>query len=122
MDQDARNTVAVVATLWPVRDEDAVAFARAFAHELGRGRSLAAANAAAERAAIRAGRPVAAWAGAVVLGDGGLVLRPGGVPHGGPGALWLAALMAAAAAAAAAGFAVARRRGRRRAAAAAPSR
>jgi CHAT domain-containing protein len=66
----------VVGTLWPVRDEDAEAFVEPFARELGRGRSVSSAHAAAVREASLSGAPTAAWAGMVVIGDGDLVPLP----------------------------------------------
>jgi len=68
----------VVASLWPLRDDDGAAlFDRFYAH-LARGRSVAAALGAAQRDRIAAGAPAYAWAGLVVLGDGDLVPLPGG--------------------------------------------
>jgi tetratricopeptide (TPR) repeat protein len=72
---------AVVASLWPLGDDDAAAlFGRFYAH-LGDGESVVAALTAAQRDRLAAGAPAAAWAGLVVLGDGDLVPVPGGVPH-----------------------------------------
>lgn len=68
----------VVASLWPVRDDDGAAlFDRFYAH-LAEGRSIAASLRAAQRDRIDAGAPAYAWAGLVVLGDGDLVPLPGG--------------------------------------------
>lgn len=69
---------AVVASLWPLRDDDAAALFDRFYQHLGRGVSLAAALRAAQRDRIEAGAPAEAWAGLVVLGDGDLVPVPGG--------------------------------------------
>ena len=69
---------AVVASLWPLRDDDAAALFDRFYQHLGRGASLAEALRAAQRDRIAAGAPAAAWAGLVVLGDGDLVPVPGG--------------------------------------------
>jgi hypothetical protein len=69
---------SVVASLWPLRDDDGAAlFDRFYAH-LAEGRSVAAALRAAQRDRIAAGAPAYAWAGLVVLGDGDLVPLPGG--------------------------------------------
>ena len=70
------GAAAVMGTWWPVRDEDMAAFTRAFASHLGRGESLSAALRAAAGSAIRAGAPVDAWAGAVLIGNGDLVVVP----------------------------------------------
>lgn len=68
----------VVASLWPLRDDDGEAlFDRFYAH-LAQGKSVAAALRAAQRDRIAAGAPAYAWAGLMVLGDGGLVPLPGG--------------------------------------------
>jgi tetratricopeptide (TPR) repeat protein len=77
----------VVASLWPLRDDDGAAlFDRFYAH-LAEGRSIAEALHAAQRDRIAEGAPGYAWAGLVVLGDGDLVPLPGG--RRGPGrALW----------------------------------
>lgn len=69
---------AVVGSLWQLRDDEAAAlFERFYAHLAG-GESVAGALAAAQEDRIDAGAPAAAWAGLVVLGDGGVVPIPGG--------------------------------------------
>jgi CHAT domain len=69
---------AVVASLWPLRDDDGAAlFDRFYAH-LARGESVAAALRSSQRDRIEAGAPAYAWAGLMVLGDGDLVPLPGG--------------------------------------------
>lgn len=68
----------VVASLWPLRDDESAAMFERFYDHLGRGQSVAAALHAARREAIEAGEPAAAWAGLVVLGDGSVVPLPGG--------------------------------------------
>jgi CHAT domain-containing protein/tetratricopeptide (TPR) repeat protein len=71
----------VVASLWPLRDDDGAAlFDRFYAH-LGEGLSVSRALGAAQRDRITAGAPSYAWAGLVVLGDGDLVPLPGGLPE-----------------------------------------
>jgi CHAT domain-containing protein len=79
----------VVASLWPLRDDDGAAlFDRFYAH-LAEGRSIAQALHAAQRDRIAEGAPGYPWAGLVVLGDGDLVPLPGG--RKGPNwALWAA--------------------------------
>lgn len=64
---------AVVASLWPLRDDDAALLFEAFYRYLGRGATVSEALAAAQLERIRAGAPAAAWAGLVVLGDGEVV-------------------------------------------------
>jgi CHAT domain-containing protein len=96
---------AVVASLWPLRDDEAAQLFDRFYEHLGRGDSLAAALQAAQRDLIAAKAPAAAWAGLEVLGDGDLVPLPGGrkFPYISPAeravALAVLALLAAAAAA-----------------------
>jgi tetratricopeptide (TPR) repeat protein len=68
----------VVASLWPVRDDDGAALFDRFYTHLSQGRSVAAALRAAQRDRIDAGAPAYAWAGLMVLGDGGLIPLPGG--------------------------------------------
>jgi tetratricopeptide (TPR) repeat protein len=85
---------AVIGNLWEVRDDEAEALMAAFYRHLGQGRRLAAALAEARRERLRAGAPVAAWAGTVVLGDGETLVPPA---PGKPGRtmVWLAALLVA---------------------------
>jgi CHAT domain-containing protein/tetratricopeptide (TPR) repeat protein len=68
----------VVASLWPLRDDDGAALFDRFYHHLGRGESVAAALRAAQRERAEEGAPAYAWAGLVVLGDGDIVPLPGG--------------------------------------------
>ncbi len=70
----------VVATLWPLRDDDGAALFECFYRHLARGETVAAALTAAQRERLAAGAPAEAWAGAVVLGDGDAVPLPGGRP------------------------------------------
>jgi CHAT domain-containing protein/tetratricopeptide (TPR) repeat protein len=78
---------AVVASLWPLRDDEAAALVERFYAHLARGLSASAALRAAQLEAIDDGQPPAAWAGLVVLGDASLVAleprapaRTGGLP------------------------------------------
>jgi len=66
----------VVASLWPLRDDEAASLVGRFATALGEGQTVTAALAAAQRAMIERGAPPAAWAGVVVLGDGDRVPFP----------------------------------------------
>jgi tetratricopeptide (TPR) repeat protein len=68
----------VVASFWPLRDDEAAALFDRFYHHLGSGRSVAEALRRAQRDRIEDGAPAAAWAGLVVHGDGDLVPLPGG--------------------------------------------
>ncbi|HEX3529430.1 MAG TPA: CHAT domain-containing protein [Thermoanaerobaculia bacterium] len=68
----------VVASLWPLRDDDGAALFDRFYTHLAEGKSVAAALRAAQRDRIEAGAPAYAWAGLLVLGDGGLIPLPGG--------------------------------------------
>jgi CHAT domain-containing protein/tetratricopeptide (TPR) repeat protein len=68
----------VVASLWRLRDDEAADLFDRFYRHLGKGLSVAAALRSAQRDMIADGAPAAAWAGLVVLGDGGLVPLPGG--------------------------------------------
>jgi hypothetical protein len=72
------GAAAVVASLWPLRDDEAAALVGDFYDELARGRSVGAALRGAQRAAIAAGRPAAAWAGLVAMGDDTRIPFPGG--------------------------------------------
>jgi len=84
---------AVVASQWPIRDDEAASFVTAFYRRLGRGASAAAALAAEQRAAIAGGQPAAAWASFALWGNGDLVPFPGGRPMASFGT-WLAAAAA----------------------------
>lgn len=88
------GAVAVVGSLWPLRDDEAALVMEPFSRELARGKSVAAALAAAKRSRIDAGAPTAAWAGLVVLGDGDVVPIPDGGRPGWVPVAWLAVLLA----------------------------
>jgi CHAT domain-containing protein len=62
----------VVASLWPVRDDEAAALFADFYRHLARGETVAAALQAAQADRIAAGAPASAWAAFVALGDGDL--------------------------------------------------
>ncbi|HEX5718921.1 MAG TPA: CHAT domain-containing protein [Thermoanaerobaculia bacterium] len=86
----------VVASLWPLRDDDGAALFDRFYRHLSRGKSVAAALQAAQRDRRDEGAPAEAWAGVVVLGDGDRVPVPGGRrPSLVPWALLLGLLAAA---------------------------
>jgi CHAT domain-containing protein len=69
---------AVVASLWPMRDDETAEFMDEFSRQIGKGHSLASALTEARAARIASGAPVSAWAGLIVLGDGDHVPVPGG--------------------------------------------
>jgi CHAT domain-containing protein/tetratricopeptide (TPR) repeat protein len=75
----AAGAQSVIGTRWPIRDEDAAALFDTFYRALGEGATLSQALTRAKREAIAAGRPAAAWASLVVLGNGTLRPFPGGV-------------------------------------------
>lgn len=74
---------AVVAGLWPLRDDEAAWLVEQLYVGLVNGARVSEALQGAQEAARRDGRPNAAWAGFVVLGDGGTRPRPDG-PERGP--------------------------------------
>jgi CHAT domain-containing protein len=78
---------AVVGSLWPLRDDDAARLFGAFYRHLADGAAVGAALRAAQREAVRDGRPASAWAGLVVIGDGRLTPLPSSPGSGPPTAL-----------------------------------
>jgi CHAT domain-containing protein len=82
---------AVIGSLWPLRDEEARPFMKAFYERLAEGSSLADALVGARVARIEAGAPTSAWAGIVLLGDGEYVPFPGGAEGSSPVTARLAA-------------------------------
>jgi len=68
----------VIASLWPLRDEEAAWLVEETGRHLSHGASAGQALTAAARARITSGAPSAAWAGLVLLGDSDLVPVPGG--------------------------------------------
>jgi CHAT domain-containing protein len=62
----------VVASLWPVRDDEAAVLFEAFYRHLAQGETVAAALQAAQAERRAAGAPASAWAAFVTLGDGDL--------------------------------------------------
>ena len=83
---------AIVASLWPLRDDEAPRLFDVFYRHLAGGSSLAASLRSAQRDAMAAGLPPAAWAGLVVIGDGSLVPFPGGVRGARPSAPFILVL------------------------------
>ncbi|MDX1998799.1 MAG: CHAT domain-containing protein [Thermoanaerobaculia bacterium] len=94
---EGRRTRTVVASLWPLRDDDARAFFTRFYRQLAQGRGVSTAARAVRAELLAAGYPAEAWAGVVVLGDGELTPFPRRFPPRGSGA-GLALLAAGAAA------------------------
>jgi len=72
------GVTAVVASLWPVADVEEARVFEGVTRRFGAGERLVAAVTGAQRDAIAAGLPTAAWAGLVVMGDGSAVPVPGG--------------------------------------------
>ena len=70
------GATTVVGSLWPIRDDEALALSERLYHHLDAGRSVAAALAAAQRELADEGHPASAWAAMVVLGDGAHVPFP----------------------------------------------
>jgi CHAT domain-containing protein len=70
---------AVVANLWPVRDDEAAAFSADLYRHLGEGQDLATALASARRDRVAAGDPTESWAGAVLFGNGRIAPFASGV-------------------------------------------
>jgi hypothetical protein len=60
----------VVATRWPLRDDDAAFVMERFYTSLATGATVGASMRQARRDALAAGLPVEAWAGFALLGDG----------------------------------------------------
>ena len=88
---------AVLGTLWSVRDDEAEEFSKVFFAHLSGGRSASAALAGAQRTLRARGRPPAAWAAFVLVGDGSIAPIRSTAP---PWSVVLAALVLAAASAA----------------------
>jgi len=70
---------AVVANLWPVRDDEAAAFSADLYRHLGEGQDLATALASARMDRFVAGDPTEAWSGTVLFGNGRVAPVEGGV-------------------------------------------
>ena len=76
----AGGASGVVATRWPLRDDDVAFMMERFYEALATGHRVSTALQAARHEAIEAGLPAAAWAGIAALGDGDLrpiTPRPG---------------------------------------------
>jgi len=69
---------AVVANLWPVRDDEAAAFSTDLYRHLGEGQDLATALTSARRDRFVAGDPTEAWSGTVLFGNGRVAPVAGG--------------------------------------------
>ena len=63
------GAVAVLGSLWPLRDDEAEEITSRFARFLGEGKTVGEALALTRRESIRAGAPTSAWAGLVALGN-----------------------------------------------------
>ncbi|MDP2308283.1 MAG: CHAT domain-containing protein [Pseudomonadota bacterium] len=93
---------AVVASVWPLEDAEAERVFTLYADALARGETVDEALRSAQIEARNAGLPEAAWAGLLVVGDGGWAPFPGGTAAVPP---WAVRLGAALGVLAAAGFA-----------------
>lgn len=90
----AAGARAVVATYWPIDDQETVTLVRDFYDALARGVTTGAALRSAKLAALRRGRPARDWASFTVIGDP-MVRVPLAPPPGGmPRSLLIAAGMA----------------------------
>ena len=69
----AAGATSVVATRWPLRDDDAEFLMDRFYRALARGATVGGALRRARQEAMAAGLPAAAWAGVALLGDGARV-------------------------------------------------
>jgi CHAT domain-containing protein/tetratricopeptide (TPR) repeat protein len=72
------GAVAVVGSLWPLRDDEAEVFFGRFYDHLSDGERLDRAVQLAQEEVAAEGAPQAAWAGLVLLGDGSVAPFPGG--------------------------------------------
>ena len=66
----AAGASVVVATRWPLRDDDVAFFMERFYRELATGATVSGAIRRARNDAMTSGRPAALWAGVALLGDG----------------------------------------------------
>ena len=83
---------AVVGSLWPLRDDEAAELAGDLSRRLAGGAGLGEALAATRRDWIAEGRPEAAWAGTVLIGNDDRVLEEAPVRRRPPAGVLLAAL------------------------------
>lgn len=75
----------VVASVWPIEDREAERIFTRFSDALGEGMTVDDALRVAQEDARASGLPTGAWAGLVVVGDGGWAPFPGGVSRWGAG-------------------------------------
>jgi hypothetical protein len=75
----------VVASVWPIEDREAERIFTRFSDALGQGMTVDDALRVAQEDARASGLPTGAWAGLVVVGDGGWAPFPGGVSRWGAG-------------------------------------
>jgi CHAT domain-containing protein len=80
----AAGATTVIGSRWPIRDDDAAALFDSFYRSLGQGATLSDALKQAKAEAITAGRPAAAWASLILLGDGEFRPYPNGRPAAPP--------------------------------------
>lgn len=70
------GATTVIASLWPLRDDQAARFFNRFYPHLARGEKVSTAFTAAVRESLAAGEPAEAWAGLVLIGDGDFRVEP----------------------------------------------
>lgn len=86
---------AVVASLWPLRDDEAAELFESFYARIADGRTVAAALKDAQNEMMQRGSPASAWAGVVAIGDGSITPAPGGIPSSPPSVhVWVAGIVA----------------------------
>jgi CHAT domain-containing protein len=78
------GAAAVVASRWPLRDDEAARFFDAFHRAGSEGATVAAAARFARRARFETGSPAGLWAGVAVIGDPALRLRAAESRRGNP--------------------------------------
>jgi CHAT domain-containing protein len=90
----AAGASVVVATRWPLRDDDVAFLMERFYRELATGASVSGALRRARRDAMTSGRPAALWAGVALLGDGSATPIRMPVPQWSSTTLWRLTLVA----------------------------
>ena len=82
----------VVASLWPMRDEETAELVEELTRQLGRGQTVSGALSRAQRSMLDRGAPPIAWSGLVVMGDGEFTPFPGDASGGQAAPLWRAGI------------------------------
>ncbi|MEM7049315.1 MAG: CHAT domain-containing protein [Acidobacteriota bacterium] len=89
----AAGATTVVATRWPLRDDESETFFRHFYDHLAAGHQVAEAVRRSQRELWQRGAPAAAWVGPMVLGRGAARPFPDGLPRSPGRWLWLALVL-----------------------------